>query len=68
MLASQPFRVALVIHLPMLFKNVRLIQTFLLLITLTWRFTDIEEVGYRAHMYAELGGRVEVNFIDVKYA
>ena len=51
----------------MLFKNVRLIQTFLLP-NYSLGFTDIEEVGYRAHMYAELGGRVEVNFIDVKYA
>jgi hypothetical protein len=27
---------------------------------------DIEEVGYRAHLYAELAGRIEANFNDVR--
>lgn len=28
--------------------------------------TDIEEVGHRAHLYAELAGRIEANFNDVR--
>jgi transcription initiation factor TFIID subunit 8 len=34
--------------------------------TINGAYTDIEEVGHRAHLYAELAGRIEANFNDVR--